>query len=605
MKRWFVIILLLMGKCTVAQDVSIKASAPGVVEQGQRFRLTYTVNTQADQFLPPTIDDFAVLAGPSTSTSSNVSIINGKVTQSFELKYTYILEPVNEGTFEIEPASVMVDGKKYISDPVTIEVVKGAAPTSPDNNAQSSFNDQQEAQTTQLKKSDLFIRIIVNKQNVYREEHVVATIKLYSRLNVTRLENAKLPTFEGFITQELETPPLTSLNRERIDDQVYLTGVLKKYILFPQTTGKLTIDPFELDVYYQKPSEKRARSIFDDFFGAYENARQKVVSNAVTLNVQPLPGNEPSNFSGAVGNFDLSAELDKSQVNSNEAVTLQVKISGNGNLKYINPMDIQFPADFDVYDPKIIQNIKHSGNGAYGNKTFEYLMIPRLAGDYTIPRFSFSYFDPDEKKYKQKEAGPFAMQVGKSINDTSVGMASAFNKENVKFLGKDIRFINTSDKRLSKINYFILGTPWFYLGYVGALAVFFAILFFRRKKIKENADIKRLRNKKASKYARKRLKNAARLMKQKQDEAFYDELAKALWGYISDKLSIPVANLSKDSAREELQEKKVDPDSVNRLLDIIDRCEYARYAPVTEDTKMDTLYNDAIRVISKLQQKLK
>jgi hypothetical protein len=594
-----------MGKCTVAQDVSIKASAPGVVEQGQRFRLTYTVNTQADQFLPPTIDDFAVLAGPSTSTSSNVSIINGKVTQSFELKYTYILEPVNEGTFEIEPASVMVDGKKYISDPVTIEVVKGAAPTSPDNNAQSSFNDQQEAQTTQLKKSDLFIRIIVNKQNVYREEHVVATIKLYSRLNVTRLENAKLPTFEGFITQELETPPLTSLNRERIDDQVYLTGVLKKYILFPQTTGKLTIDPFELDVYYQKPSEKRARSIFDDFFGAYENARQKVVSNAVTLNVQPLPGNEPSNFSGAVGNFDLSAELDKSQVNSNEAVTLQVKISGNGNLKYINPMDIQFPADFDVYDPKIIQNIKHSGNGAYGNKTFEYLMIPRLAGDYTIPRFSFSYFDPDEKKYKQKEAGPFAMQVGKSINDTSVGMASAFNKENVKFLGKDIRFINTSDKRLSKINYFILGTPWFYLGYVGALAVFFAILFFRRKKIKENADIKRLRNKKASKYARKRLKNAARLMKQKQDEAFYDELAKALWGYISDKLSIPVANLSKDSAREELQEKKVDPDSVNRLLDIIDRCEYARYAPVTEDTKMDTLYNDAIRVISKLQQKLK
>ena len=606
MKRWFVILLILIGSCSYAQEISVTASGPGVVENGQRFRLTYIVNAQADRFLPPEINNFSVLAGPSTSTSSNVSIINGKVTQSFEHKYTYILEPLKEGTFEIQPASVVVDGEKYISNSLEIEVVKGSTATNRgSSNTITERQQQNAANTSQVKKSDLYIRIIVNKQNIFREEHLVATIKLYSRLNVTRLENAKLPDFKGFLTQELETPPLTNLNRERIDNQVYLTGVLKKYILFPQKTGTLTIEPFELDVYYQKPSDRGSRSIFDDFFGSYENAKQKVISNAVNINVQPLPENQPYNFSGAVGAFDLSAGIDKSQVNSNEAITLKVKISGNGNLKYISPIDIDFPADFDVYDPKTIQNIKHSENGAYGNKTFEYLMIPRNAGEFTIPRFSFSYFDTNDKKYKQNYAGPYTIQVGKSTSDTSLGITNTFNKESLKYLGKDIRFINTSDTRLYKKNQFIFGSKWFYLSYLGSIIIFLAFIFIRRKKIKENADIKRVRNKKANKYARKRLKNAARLMKQNKREEFYEELAKGLWGYISDKLGIPIANLSKDSTREEMINKKVDNDSISQFLSIIDRCEYARYAPVTEETKMNTLYSDAIQIISKLQQKLK
>jgi len=514
-----------MGKCSVAQDVSITASAPGVVEMGQRFRLTYTVNTQANQFLPPDINDFSILAGPSTSTSSNVSIINGKVTQSFELKYTFIIEPVKEGAFEIQPAGVMVDGEKYVSEPVKIEVVKGStAQTQGSPQTTSARQQQNDPNTNQIKKSDLYISIIVNKQKIYREEHLVATIKLYSRLNITRLENVKLPTFQGFLTQELETPPLTSLNRERIDNQVYLTGVLKKYILFPQKTGTLTIEPFELDVYYQKPSDRRSRSIFDDFFGSYENARQKVISNAVNIEVEPLPKNKPYNFSGAVGDFNLTADIDKPKVNSNEAVTLVVKISGNGNLKYINPFDIDFPADFDVYDPKVIEHIKHSEKGAYGHKRFEYLMIPRRAGQYTIPKFSFAYFDTESKKYKQNSAGPFTLQVGKSTADTSLRVASAFTKEDVQYLGKDIRFIHSKDTRLYKKDTFIFGSRWFFVSYSGILVVFFLILLLRRKKIKENADIKRLRNKKANKYARKRLKNAARLMKQNQRETFYEEL---------------------------------------------------------------------------------
>lgn len=605
MKRWFVIILILMGHYSLAQDVSFNASAPNVVETSQQFRLIYTVNAQAENFLAPDISDFTILAGPSTSTSSNVSIINGKVTQSFELKYTYIIEAVKEGTFTIPSAAVIVDGKKYTSNKVEIEVIEG---TSSQNRSGTRPQNNQQQHTTnadQIKNSDLYISIIVNKQNVHREEHLIATIKLYSKLNITRLENAKLPSFEGFLMQELETPPLTSLNREKIDNQVYLTGVLKKYILFPQKTGNLTIEPFELDVFFQKPSDRRSRSIFDDFFGSYENARKKVISNSVNINVKPLPQNKPFNFSGAVGRFDLSASLDKPDVNSNEALTLQVKISGNGNLKYINPLSLSFPADFDVYDPKTVENIKYSDNGSFGNKTFEYLIIPRHAGEYQIPKFSLSYFDTGENRYKTLSGGPFTIQVGKSQSDTSISFSSSLGKEDVKFLGKDIRFIKTNTTDLKIKNKFIYGSRAFYIAYLAGIVIFITVFGFRRKKMKENADIMLAKNKKANKYARKRLKKAAKLIKQDNKEAFYEELVKALWGYLSDKLGIPVSNLSKDYAKTEMQNKKVDHEYIDHILNIIDRCEYARYAPVTEETKMDTLYYDAIKVISKLQHKLK
>ncbi len=605
MKRWFVIILLLMGNCSFAQDVSFNASAPNVVELGQQFRLIYTVNAQAERFIAPDITNFTILAGPSTSTSSNVSIINGKVTQSFELKYTYIIEAIKEGTFTIPSAGVIVDGKKYTSNEINIEVIKGSATQSKSGTQPQTNQQQANPNSDQIKNSDLYVSIIVNKQNVHREEHLIATIKLYSKLNITRLENAKLPSFEGFLTQELETPPLTSLNRERIGNQVYLTGVLKKYILFPQKTGDLTIEPFELDVFFQKPSDRRSRSIFDDFFGSYENARKKVKSNSVKINVEPLPQNKPFNFSGAVGNFNLTASLDKPNVKSNEALTLQVKLSGNGNLKYINPINIDFPADFDVYDPKTTENIKYSDNGAFGNKTFEYLMIPRRAGEYNIPKFSLSYFDTEDNRYKTLSAGPFAIQVGQSKSDTTVTFGTSFNKEDVKYLGKDIRFIKTNTSDLSLKNKFIFGSRFFYFSYLSGIVLFMIVLFFRRKKMKENANIMLVKNKKANKYARKRLKKAAKLIKQDNREAFYEELVKALWGYISDKLGIPVSNLSKDYARTEMQNKQVDNEYIDQMLSIIDRCEYARYAPVTEETKMDTLYYDAIKVISKLQQKLK
>ncbi len=602
MKRLYFIILLIFAKCTFAQDVTFIASAPEVVELGQQFRLIYTINAQAEKFSAPAINEFSVLAGPSTSQSSNVSIINGKVTQNFELKYTYVVQANKEGEFSIPPAEVVVDNKTYKSNPVTIEVIKGSPGQQTDPSIVSTRPNQ--SNQSEVSNSDLYIKIFVTKQKVHREEHLVATIKLFSKLNITRLENAKLPSLQGFITEELEVPPLTSLNRERINDQVYLTGILKKYVLFPQKSGKIEIEPFELDVYYQKPGNRRSRSMFEDFFGAVDVEGKRVRSNKVIIDVEELPENKPFNFSGAVGKFNLTASVDNQNVKTNDAINLKVKISGNGNLKFINPLSIDFPADFDIYDPKVSDNIKYGESGAIGNKSFEYLMIPRHAGEFTIPVFSFTYFNTETDRYTTEKAGPFRINVAKSEGDTAVTVSSAFTKEDLRFLGQDIRFIK-NNVNLKKTGQFIFGSNVFWLSYIIGILLFVIIYIFRRKKMKENENVMLIKNKKANKFAKKRLKTASGFIKQNQQEAFYEELVKALWGYISDKLGIPVANLSKDNARTEMINKQVEEEYIDQILNIIDRCEYARYAPATEETKMDTLYNDAIKVISKLQQKLK
>jgi len=605
MKKWFIIIILLFAKCAFSQDVTFKASAPEVVELGQQFRLIYTVNAKAENFSSPAIDGISVLAGPSTSQSSNVSIINGKVTQNFELRYTYIVQANREGEFTIPPAEVVVDKKTYKSNPIKIEVIKGGSKPNQSRAAATGITQSEETSNiSQISNNDLYIKIFVSKTKVHQEEHLIATIKLFSKLNITRLDNAKLPSLQGFIAQDLEVPQLTSLNRERINDEIYLTGVLKKYILYPQKTGELTIDPFELDVYYQKPNNRRSRSMFDDFFGSVESEGRKVFSNSVTINVDELPANKPYNFSGAVGKLNMTATVDNSNVKTNDAINLLVKISGNGNLKYINPLKIEFPADFDVYDPKVNDNIKYTDAGAIGNKSFEYLMIPRHAGDFTIPAFNFSYFDTESNQYKTQKAGPFNINVIKSEGDTSITVSSSFTKEDLKFLGQDIRFIKTESK-LKKSNQFMFGSRLFYSFFIGSVFLFIIVFLFRRKKMKENANVMLVKNKKANKFARERLKKASAYMKQDKSEAFYEELVKAMWGYLSNKLGITIASLSKDNARSEMLAKNVDEEYINQIMDIIDRCEYARYAPVTEETKMDTLYNDAIKVISKLQQKLK
>jgi hypothetical protein len=606
MKNWYIFLFLIIAKCTFAQDVTFKASAPGIVEVGQQFRLTYSVNAKAQNFSAQAVNGINILAGPSTSQSNNVSIINGKVTQNFELRYTYVVQAIKEGTFKIPPAEVKVDGKVYKSNSLNIEAIKaGASRQQRPANAAGITQNQESNTNSQVSKDDLYLKVFVNKTKVHREEHLVASIKLYTRLAIADFGRFKLPTFDGFITEDIYAPTTIEWTRENINGEIYNTGVLRKYILFPQKEGKIEISPAELEVAYQKPSARRSRSMFDEFFGSHDNLQTNLVSNPVIINVESLPANKPFNYSGAVGKLKLSASIDNSTVKTNDAINLKVKISGSGNLKYINPLTIEFPSDFDVYDPKVNDNIKYTEQGAIGSKNFEYLMIPRHPGEFTIPAFNFIYFNTKTDKYQTEKAGPFNISVTKSDGDTTITVSSAFTKEDVRFLGKDIRFIKTSDITLKRMNQFIFGSIEFYITYIVLALVFLVTFIVRRKRIKENANIILVKNKKANKFAKKRLNKASGFMKLNQKEAFYEELVKAMWGYISDKLGIAFADLSKDNARNEMIAKNVDEEYIDQILNIIDRCEYARYAPVSEETKMDTLYNDAIKVISKLQQKLK
>lgn len=605
MKRWYFIVLAFLTTCIYAQDVTFTASAPGVVEVNQQFRLTYSVNSQAERFLPPSIENFNILAGPSTSTSSNVSIINGKVTQNYELKYTYILEATKEGEFTIPAAEVTVDKKEYTSNAVKIEVIKGSSQNKPTTQSNAYSQPNQNTQSTgNVSDSDNFVKVILSKTKVKREEQIVATIKLYTRLNITNFADFKAPSLDGIISEKINIAQY-SLLKENVNGKIYNTVVYDKYILYPQNTGDITIKPFEVTYFYTPQSTGGQRSIFDDFFGTNVRAQAKAYSQPVKIKVETLPNNKPASFAGAIGNLKMESTIDKKSVKTNEAITLKIKISGNGNLKYVNAPKIEFPVDFEVYDPKISDNIKYSDNGANGSKTFEYLLIPRHAGEYTIPQFEFTNFDTNTGTYKIQKSGPYSLQVEKGEGDSTMAMTNVFTKEDIKFLGKDIRFIKKESPELTPKNKFLFGSIGYFLTYILILLLFGLAFILRRKKIIENSNTLLVRTRKADKFARKRLQKVSDYLKQNKKEVFYEELVKALWGYISDKFSIPLAGLSKDAARQQMELKGIESEIINNILSIIDRCEYARYAPASESTHMDKLYDESIEIISKLQQQFK
>ncbi|SRR6056297_2213047 len=602
MKNWilYIVLFFTFGNLYADEDVKFSVNAPNVVRQGQQFRLVYTVNTQIDDFQAPRVENFSVLAGPSKSTSTNISIINGKMTRQYTLKFTYILRANETGKFSISPAKVEKDGKIYQSDPVNIEVIKSTGGT---QTQQSDKNKPARSRNVDVDNEDLFVRVFLNKKNVRRQEPVVATIKIYTKLNLSGFENVKFPDFDGFYKYEIETPPLRQLQEENINGQIYGTGVLKKFLLFPQKAKKITIDPFEVDCIVQKKSNSRSQSIFDDFFGSYRNVKIPLSSKPVTLDVKSLPGSKPNNFTGGVGDFTISASLDKNKVKTNESVNLNIEISGKGNLKIMDVPEVDFPPDLETYEPKIENNIDISESGAKGSKKIEYLIIPRHEGEFRISPVSFSYFDLSENKYKTLSAGPFTLNVTKGDGDTTVTVTS-FSKKDISVIDSDIRFIKTEKFKLKERGKFIFGSLFFFMVYGVSVAAFILLLLVRRRKIRENADIELLKNKKANKFAKKRLKVASRYLKENEKDRFYEETLKALWGYLSDKLSIPVAELSREKADEKLEEKGIEEDIRSQFLQLLDDCEFARYAPSASEERMDRLYKNAVEIISKLQQRL-
>jgi len=601
MRRYFILLIgLLLGLASFAQDeVVFTGEAPNVVELGERFRLVYSVNASGRNFKSPNLDDITILAGPSSSTSSSVNIINGEMTKSYRMTYTFIAQFSKEGTFTIKPASITVDDKTYQSNEITIEVVKGVGNRT---TATAQSNGGNNKSNSGISDKEIFLKIIPSKTSVYVGENITTTVKLYSKSRSVQSSGFRMPSFNGFWSQDIEIPQ-AQLVPEKYNNQVFQAAVLKKNILYPQHSGKIVIPSAEMDlqIYVQSQS----RSPFDDFFGATQSVNKTVKSLPVTIEVKELPTPKPIGFDGSVGNFKISSSVDKTDVKANDAVTLKVTVSGSGNLKLLKAPTVSFPADFEAYEPKTVERIKNSESGQIGSKTFEYLVIPRYGGEYTIPSVKFSYFDVSTKSYKEISTPEYPITVEQSTDMANGQIVSGISKEDVKYLNKDIRFINTAKTRLIPTDKFMVNSLFFYLLYPSVFIILLIMFFVRRKYINDNRNITIVKNRKANKMARKRLKNAESLLKSNKIEAFYDETLKALWGYLGDKLMIPVADLSKDRVGLKLAEKEVDQAIIDEFKDIVSTCEFARFAPAKEAQNMDATFKRSVEVITNIDQKIK
>lgn len=580
-----------------AQNISFTGSAPRVVQIGEQFRLTYEVNGEGQGFTGPASNDFQRLSGPNPTSSSSIQMSGGTVTKQITNSYTYIMAGRKEGKFTIPPAKITVDGKSYTSNSVVIEVVKGQAASS------QNSTGQQSNQPAGLKDDDVFVRVELNKSEVWQGEHIVATLKVYTRTQNIKFTKATFPSFDGFMTSDIEGTPNT-LYRENVNGEVFFAGIFKKMVLFPTRSGELTIDPFELECQVSVQSGYRR-----DFFGRQVPNYQNLVVNEKSpvrkVTVKSLPAGKPASFTGAVGQMNMTATMDKTQAKTNEAITLTVRVSGSGNLRLIDPMKFKFPPDFEVYDPKIKNNFKASDNGISGNKIFEYLIIPRHAGDFTIPPVQFSVFDAQTGNYKTLSSQEFKLHIEKGDDDQSTTVISGFNKEDVKYIGKDIRFIKTGEVELTKIGDVIFGSAMFWITYLFALVLFFMVIAIQRKREKESANISLRKSKRANKEAQKRLKSAQTFLKENKQGKFYQEVLSAMYGYLSDKLVIPFADLNKEVAFEKLSVHKLDETDLTAFRELLDTCEYAQYAPGGGSGQMEQIYGDAAKLIGKFEQKIK
>ncbi len=580
-----------------ADKVTFTMEAPQVVELGEQFRLAFSVNAKGTNLRLPDLSDFDVLMGPSTSQSTSFQIINGVSSQAVSFSYLYILRAKKEGRFNISSGTITVDGTDYKSNSQSVEVVKGSAKPS------SGGVDTPTSTPGTIAKNDLFVKLILDKRSLYKGEHLTATIKIYSKVNLNGFEDISIPNFEGFWSQDIQLPQQISLQRETYNGEIYNVGTLKKTLLFPQQTGNISIGSVKIDCIVQQ-RVKKSQSMFDDFFDSFANVKATITSDPVSINVLPLP-TPPTGFSGAVGNFSIRSSITSKNVKENDAITIKLDVVGNGNIKLINPPKITFPADFEVYDPKTNSNFSASDQGLNGNISFEYLFLPRFAGTYTIPAINFVYFDTNSKRYVSKSTEAYQIKVEKGDGTRSVQTMNAVAKENLKQIGSDIRFIKTGPLLLQPKGYTFFGSWIFYLLYLGGILTLLAIYLLNQKRIKENANVSRMKNKKASKVALKRLKEASGHLKTGSNEKFYESIERAFWGYLSDKLTIPVSELSREKASDELGKHSVSAEIIERFVQILDTCEYARYAPGEGSAKMQELFEEATEVMSVMEKEIK
>ncbi len=583
--------------------MSFTASAPDAVVVGDQFRLSYTITTQkVKDFRAPSIKGFDVLMGPSRSQQSNTQIVNGNVTSTSSITFTYILMANNAGEYTIPGASIVADGDQMVSNSVRIKVL----PQDQGDSNSSSSSSTHSSSGTGVSNQDLFITASASKTNVYEQEAFVLTYKIYTRESNLQLNNAKLPDFKGFHSQEIEMTTNARWTPEHYQGRNYYTTVYRQFVLFPQQSGKLYIDPAQFQMTVGKPVQ--SDDPFDAFFNGGSNVieiKKSISTPKIAINVNPLPAGKPADFSGGVGEFNISSSINNKELKTNDAITIKLVISGTGNLKLISNPEIKFPDDFEVYDPKVDNQVRLTREGLTGNKVIEYLAIPRHAGTYKIPGVSFSYFDIRSKSYKTLKTEEYVINVEKGAGNADQVIANFTNKEDLKVLGEDIRYIKQNEVTLQPKGSFFYGSMTYWLFYIIPALAFIIFFIIYRKQAAENANVAKMRTKKANKVATKRMKLAGKLLSENKKDAFYDEVLKALWGYISDKLNIPVSRLSKDNIEEKLRNHGVNEELIKEFLNALNDCEFARFAPGDENQAMDKVYSSSIEVISKTENSIK
>ncbi|MDC7142545.1 BatD family protein [Bacteroides finegoldii] len=605
MKKLIIILIALIAYSTqaFADKVSFTASAPDAVVVGDQFRLSYTVTTQkVKDFRAPSIKGFDVLMGPSRSQQSSTQIVNGNVTSTSSITFTYILMANTAGEYTIGGASIVADGNQMVSNSVKIKVL----PQDQNSNGGQGGSSAHSSSGTSVSDQDLFITATASKTNVFEQEAFVLTYKIYTRESNLQLNNAKLPDFKGFHSQEIEMTTNARWTPEHYRGRNYYTTVYRQFVLFPQQSGKLYIDPAQFQMTIGKPVQ--SDDPFDAFFNGGSNVieiKKSIATPKIAINVSPLPAGKPADFSGGVGEFTVSSSINSKELKTNDAITIKLVISGTGNLKLISNPEIKFPEDFEVYDPKVDNQVRLTREGLTGNRVIEYLAIPRHAGTYKIPGVSFSYFDIRSKSYKTLKTEEYVVNIEKGAGNADQVIANFTNKEDLKVLGEDIRYIKQNEVTFQPKGSFFYGSMSYWLFYIIPALAFIIFFIIYRKQAAENANVAKVRTKKANKVATKRMKLAGKLLSENKKDAFYDEVLKALWGYISDKLNIPVSRLSKDNIEEKLRNHGVSEELIKDFLNALNDCEFARFAPGDENQAMDKVYSSSIEVISKMENSIK
>ena len=611
--RWMVKVLLVLFTIhyslftAVAQTLT--ASAPSHVGVGEQFRLTYTVNTQnVSEFRAGDIpDELEVLIGPNRSMQSSYQIINGHTSSSSSITYTYIVVPTKNGTYTIPAAHVIVDGKSIASNTLKITVSGNAR--SQANGAGTSARQRQHDDEPELRDagshisgSDLFIKVSANKKRVYEQEPILLTYKVYTLVSLTQLEG-KMPDLKGFHTQEVDLPQQKSFKIETLNGRPYRTVTWSQYVMFPQLTGKLTIPSITFNGIVVQ--QNRNIDPFEAFFNGgsgYVEVKKQIVAPSIDIQVDPLP-QRPANFSGGVGKFNISAQLDKTEAKANDPISLRVIVSGVGNLKLIKQPQVEFPKDFDKYDAKITDKTKLTSNGVEGSMIYDILAVPRHPGKFEIPPIEFVYFNTATQKYETVKSEGFTLNVAKGSGSAKV--SDFTGQEDLQLLNKDIRHIKTGASRQHSLDDFFFGSTGYWCSLIILAVIFISLFVIFRQRAIENANITKQRGKRANKVATKRLKKASRLMAENKPSEFYDEVLRALWGYVGDKLAIPVEQLSHDNISQRLTERQVDEVTIGEFMGALDECEFERYAPGDPKGNMNKVYDKAMNAIEKIEEVMK